>query len=188
LASGPDSRVCVGRIAGSHGVRGWVRITSYTEQPEDVGAYGPVSDETGERTFELEVMRMAKAQVLARIPGIGDRDAAEALRGLRLFVPRDRLPPPGPDEFYNDDLIGVAVETIDGTALGTVVSVQDFGAGAMLEVGAARGRTVLVPFTRDVVPVIDLPARRLVIDPPAGLLDADSDADRDGGEGAHDGD
>jgi 16S rRNA processing protein RimM len=131
--------------------------------------------------FELEVMRMAKAQVLARIPGIEDRDAAEALRGLRLFVPRDRLPPPEPDEFYNDDLIGVAVETVDGTALGTVVSVQDFGAGAMLEVGAARGRTVLVPFTRDVVPVVNLSVRRIVIDPPEGLLDGDME------EGAHDG-
>src|SRR5690606_16115162 len=156
-------RVCVGRIAGAHGVRGWVRITSYTEQPESVGAYGPVSDEAGERMFELEVMRMAKAHVLARIPGVTDRDAAEALRGVRLFVPRDRLPPPGPDEFYNEDLIGLAAETVDGTVLGTVLSVQDFGAGAMLEVALAGGRTVLVPFTRDIVPVVDPAAGRIVI-------------------------
>lgn len=177
MPPGPDSRVCIGRIAGAHGVRGWVRITSYTEQPENVGAYGPVSDETGERMFALEVMGMAKAQVLARIAGVGDRDAAEALRGVRLFVPRDRLPPAAPDEFYSDDLVGLSVETTGGAALGTVLSVQDFGAGALLEVGAARGRTVLVPFTRDVVPVVDLDGGRVVVDPPAGLLDEAADDD-----------
>ncbi len=181
---GPDRRVCVGRIAGAHGVQGWVRITSYTDRPEDVAAYGPVSDEKGEREFELEVMRMAKAQVLARIPGIADRNAAEALRGVRLFVPRDRLPAPEEDEFYYDDLIGLAVETLDGRALGEVISVQEYGGGDMLEVGQRRGRTVLVPFTRDVVPVVDLAARVLKIDPPEGLLDDVGDRD---GEARDDG-
>ena len=175
-----DKRVCVGRIAGAHGVQGWVRITSYTEQPEDVGAYGPVSDDKGKREFELKVMRMAKAHVLARIPGVEDRNAAEALRGVRLFVPRDRLPEPPNDEFYYDDLVGVGVETVDGTALGAVVSVQEFGAGEMLEVGKPRGRTILVPFTRDIVPVVDLEAGRIVIDPPVGLLDEDTGEPADG--------
>ena len=182
MPTGRDSRVCVGRIAGAHGVRGWVRIASYTEQPENVGAYGPVGDEAGERMFELEVMGMAKAHVLARVPGVVDRDAAEALRGLRLFVPRDRLPPPGSDEFYNDDLIGLAVETTEGAALGEVLSVQDFGAGPILEVGGQGGRSVLVPFTRDVVPVVEPAAGRIVIDPPAGLLDG---AAEDGGTDGH---
>jgi 16S rRNA processing protein RimM len=171
VAPDPDSRVCIGRIAGGHGIKGWVRITSYTEDPRNIGAYGPVSDETGERMFELEVMSMAKAHVLARIPGIGDRNAADALRGVRLFVPRDRLPAPEEDEFYHDDLIGLSAETTEGAALGTILSVQEFGSGPMLEIGKKRGRTLLVPFTREIVPIIDLAAGRVAIEPVHGLLD-----------------
>lgn len=171
VAPDPDSRVCVGRIAGGHGIKGWVRITSYTEDPLNIGAYGPVSDETGERMFELEVMRMAKAHVLARIPGIGDRNAADALRGVRLFVPRDRLPDLDEDEFYYDDLVGASVETTDGDPLGKVLSVQEFGSGAMLEIGKRRGRTLLVPFTRDIVPVVDLAAGHIAVNPVPGLLE-----------------
>ncbi|MDC0033618.1 ribosome maturation factor RimM [Alphaproteobacteria bacterium] len=167
----PDSRICVGRIAGAHGIQGWVRITSYTEEPTGVAAYGPVSDDKGERMFELEIMRMAKAQVVARIPGVTDRNAAEALRGMRLFVPRAVLPAPDADEFYFDDLTGLSVETTDGVTLGAVISVQDFGTGPMLEVGETRGATILVPFTHDVVPVVDLVAGRIEIDPPFGLLE-----------------
>ena len=91
MAPDSDDRVCVGRISGAHGIKGWVRITSYTEEPRSVTAYGPVSDDKGERMFELEFMRMAKTQVIARIPGVTDRTAAEALRGVRLFVPRAAL-------------------------------------------------------------------------------------------------
>ena len=148
-----------------------MRITSYTEEPKGVAAYGPVSDDKGERMFELEIMRMAKAQVVARIPGVTDRDAAEALRGVLLFVPRAMLPAPDPDEFYFDDLTGLDVETTDGVSLGVVTSVQDFGTGPMLEVGETRGATILVPFTRAIVPVVDLAAGRIEIDPPAGLLE-----------------
>jgi 16S rRNA processing protein RimM len=121
--------------------------------------------------FELEIMRMTKAHVVARIPGVTDRNAAEALRGVRLFVPRAALPTPDPDEFYFDDLTGLDVETIDGASIGVVVSVQDFDIGPMLEVGKSRGATILVPFTRDVVPLVDLLAGRIEIDPPAGLLE-----------------
>ena len=184
MASDPHSRVCVGRIAGAHGVRGWVRITSYTEEPTNVAAYGPVSDDKGEHMFELEVMRMAKAHVVARIEGVDDRDAAEALRGTRLFVPRDALPAPDPDEFYFDDLVGLPVETVAGDALGKVLSVQDFGSGAMLEVGKNRGATILVPFTHDVLPVVDLAAGLIAIDPPPGLLepvDKGEEAEHDDG-------
>ena len=171
MAPDPDGRVCVGRIAGAQGIQGWVRITSYTEEPRNVAAYGPVSDDKGERMFELEIMRMAKAQVVARIPGVTDRNAAEALRGVHLFVPRAALPAPDPDEFYFDDLTGLNVETTDGASIGVVVSVQDFGTGPLLEVGETRGATILVPFTRAIVPVVDLAAGRIEIDPPIGLLE-----------------
>lgn len=183
VASDPDDLVCVGRIAGGHGIKGLVRVTSYTEDPENIGTYGPVSDETGERMFELEVMKMAKAHVLVRIPGIEDRNAADALRGVRLFVPRDRLPAPEEDEFYYDDLVGTSAETTEGEPLGKVLSVQEFGSGPMLEIGRKRGRTLLVPFTRDVVPVVDLAAGRIVVEPVPGLLDPvgkpDEEADHD---------
>ena len=179
-----DDRVCVGRIAGAHGIQGWVRVTSYTDEPKSVAAYGPVCDEKGERMFELEIMRMAKAQVVARIPGVTDRNAAEALRGVQLYVSRAALPAPDPDEFYFDDLVGLAVDTRDGDPLGVVVSVQEFGTGPMLEVGESRGATIFVPFTREIVPVVDLAAGRIEIDPPVGLLEpVDKNAEREEGGG-----
>jgi 16S rRNA processing protein RimM len=165
------NRICVGRIAGAHGVQGLIRITSYTEEPMDVAAYGPVTDEDGERMFELEAKRMAKTQVLVRIKGVMDRNAAEALNGMRLYVSRDVLPTPADDEFYWEDLVGLAAETVDGTSLGSVLSVQEFGAGEMLEIGERGGGTTLVPFTRDIVPQVDLQAGKLVVDPPRGLLE-----------------
>jgi len=166
-----ERRVCVGRVKGAHGVRGGVRITPFTERPEDVAAYGPVSDADGRREYELKIERMTKTDVIARIDGIDDRDTAEALRGLRLFVLRSALPPAGDDEFYAEDLVGLRAETADGRALGRVLAVQEFGAGDVLEIGEKGGRTVFAPFTRDVVPVVDLADGRVVIDPPPGLLD-----------------
>lgn len=178
------NRICVGRIAGAHGVQGLIRINSYTEEPMDVAAYGPVSDEDGKRMFELEAKRMAKTQVLARIKGVMDRNAAEALRGVRLYVSRDVLPPPADDEFYWEDLVGLTAETVDGKSLGKVLSVQEFGAGEMLEIGKRRGGTTLVPFTRDVVPQVDLQAGKLVIDPPPGLLEPVTKMDLEQGLGS----
>ena len=165
------NRVCVGRIAGAHGVQGLIRINSYTEDPMDVAAYGPVTDEYGERMFELEAKRMTKTQVVARIKGVMDRNAAEALQGLRIFILREVMPPTADDEFYCEDLIGLAAETVDGKSLGSVLSLQEFGAGEMLEIGRRRGGTTLVPFTKDVVPQVDLEAKKIVIDPPIGLLE-----------------
>ena len=167
----PISRVCVGRIAGAHGVQGLIRINSYTEDPMDVAAYGPVTDENGERMFELQVKRMTKTQVVARIKGVMDRNAAEALQGLRIYILREVMPPTEDDEFYCEDLVGLSAETVDGKSLGNVLSLQEFGAGEMLEIGRRRGGTMLVPFTKDIVPRVDLEAKRVVIDPPPGLLE-----------------
>ena len=167
----PISRVCVGRIAGAHGVQGLIRINSYTEDPMDVAAYGPVTDENGERMFELQVKRMTKTQVVARIKGVMDRNAAEALQGLRVYILREVMPPTEDDEFYCEDLVGLSAETVDGKSLGNVLSLQEFGAGEMLEIGRRRGGTMLVPFTKDIVPRVDLEAKRVVIDPPPGLLE-----------------
>lgn len=165
-------RVCLGVIAGAHGVRGAVRLRSFTAEPADIGAYGVLSDETGERDIALKVTGMTKSHVVAEIEGVSDRDGAEALKGVALYVPRERLPEPEADEFYHGDLVGLAVALADGTDIGTVISVQDFGAGEILEVAPPGGETpLMVPFTSRVVPVIDLAARRLVIEPPPGLLE-----------------
>jgi 16S rRNA processing protein RimM len=109
--------------------------------------------------------------VIAAVDGVADRDAAEALRGVRLYVERSALPPPEEDEFYHADLVGMAAVEADGTPFGRVVAVHDFGAGDSLEIERPEGGTILVPFSRAAVPVVDVAARRLVIDPPEGLFD-----------------
>jgi 16S rRNA processing protein RimM len=164
-------RVCVGVVTGAHGVRGAVRVKSFTAEPEDVAVYGPVEDERGDRRFTLRLVGNAKGVLIAQIAGIEDRNAAEALRGLRLYLPREALPPPGEEEYYHADLIGLAAALADGTPVGTVRAVHDFGAGDTLEIDRAAGQPVMVPFTRAVVPVVDIEGGRLVLDPPEGLLD-----------------
>ena len=166
-----NKRVCVGVVTGAHGVRGAVRLKSFTAEPEHVARYGPLEDEKGERRFALRIVGSAKGVLIAAISGIDDRDRAEALRGLRLYLSRSALPPPEEEEYYHADLIGLAAALPDGAFLGTVRAVHDFGAGDTLEIERASGPPVMVPFTRAVVPVVDLDAGRLVIDPLPGLLE-----------------
>lgn len=169
----PRRGVCLGAIAGAYGVTGAVRIRSFTAAPEDIAAYGALSDESGGRVFEIKVTGMSRLQVVAEIEGVADRAAAEALKGTRLYVARECLPAPEADEYYHHDLIGLAVELAGGERLGTVAAVHDFGAGDMIEVARADGgAALLVPFTRELAPVVDLAAGRLVLAPPPGLLDA----------------
>ncbi len=164
--------VCLGIIAGAHGVKGGIRVRSFTDDPADIGSYGELRDETGEKRFALKVTGMAKSHVLAELDGVNDRTQAEALKGVSLYVPRNRLPVAGSDEFYQGDLIGLKAALADGTDLGTVVSVQQYGAGDMVEIARDGEKgSVMVPFTRDVVPVVDLAAGRMVIAPPPGLLE-----------------
>ena len=168
--------VLVGVVGAPHGVRGEVRLKSFTEDPAAAGDYGPVQAEDG-RSFALEVLRSLKDDmVVARIAGVDDRDAAAALTHLRLFVPRDRLPPPEEDEFYASDLVGLAVVDGSGEALGSVKAVVDYGAGDILEIDRPGGSAVLLPFTKAFVPRVDIAAGRIVVDPPAGIFDADDEA------------
>jgi len=168
----PDRRVVLGEIVGAQGIRGAVRIRSFTAEPAAIADYGPLTDQKGERTFRIKVIGMARGNLVATIAGIADRNAAEALRGVRLCVAREALPAAGDDEFYLEDLVGLAVETADGVRLGTVRAVVNYGAGDMLEVDRGRGETVLLPFTRAAVPTVDVAGGRVVADPPAGLFDA----------------
>ena len=136
-------RVLVGMIAGAHGVRGEVRIRSFTDDPAAVAAYGPLSDESGQRRFALTVIGRSKGGVIARLQGVADRTAAEALKGLRLYVPRSALPAPAADEYYRVDLIGLRVELADGTSFGRITDVQNYGAGDLLEIERPDGATEL---------------------------------------------
>lgn len=160
-------RVCVAQIGGAHGIRGEVKLKSFTADPMAVKDYGPLMSEDGSASFEIEALRPAKGHLVARFRGVDDRDAAERLAHLRLFVPRERLPPPAADEFYHVDLIGLVAVTSDGTEIGTVVAVHDFGAGAILELQPrSGGTTVMVPFTEAFVPRVDLAAGHVTVAPP----------------------
>jgi 16S rRNA processing protein RimM len=164
--TGADERICVGVLAGAHGVRGLVRLKSFTERPEDIISYGPLTDASGQRCFEISLNGRARDALLARIAGVNDRDQAEALRGTRLYVTRAGLPEPAADEFYHADLIGLRAEAPDGSVLGRVCAVHTFGGGDVLEIAPETGETILVPFTRQAVPAIEPAAGRLVVDLP----------------------
>ncbi|WP_436643783.1 ribosome maturation factor RimM [Microbaculum sp. FT89] len=175
-------RVCVGVVGAPHGVRGEVRIKSYTAEPLDIAAYGPLTTENG-RTVEILGARLAKTMVIAALKGVNDRSAVEALKNQRLYVDRDRMPAPEEDEWYHTDLIGLEVRDLGGETVGTVTTVQDFGGGDLLEIRLkGTPRTVFAPFTRAVVPTVDVAAGFLTIDPPEGLFDQEtgpSDEDED---------
>ena len=158
--------VCLGRIVGAHGVRGIVRIKSHTANPDDLTAYGALSNEAGTRRLTVTVTGYVKGLVLARVEGIDDREAAEALRGTDLYVPRAALPPTEGEEYYHVDLLGLRAESEDGTALGRVSAVHDHGAGPIVEIQPPDGPSTLVPFTREHVPAVDIEAGRMVVAAP----------------------
>jgi 16S rRNA processing protein RimM len=164
-------RVCVARIGAAHGIRGEVRLWTFTEDPMAVRRYGPLEAEDGSRVFEITALRPAKDHLVARLRGIDDRNSAERLTNIKLFVPRERLPAPQEDEFYYADLIGLAAVGADGTDFGSIVAVHDFGAGTLLEIQPKAGAAMLLPFTQAAVPTIDLAGGRVVIAPPEGLFD-----------------
>ena len=158
------ARICLGQIGAAHGVRGEVRLRSFTADPEAIGRYGPLETEDG-RIVRIESLRHAKDHFVARLAGVADRSAAERLNNAKLYVLRERLPEPDqPDEFYHADLIGLAVIDRAGEKFGTVVAVHNFGAGDLIEVRPnSGGKTRLLPFDEATVPVVDLAAGHLVI-------------------------
>ncbi|MGB8275936.1 MAG: ribosome maturation factor RimM [Alphaproteobacteria bacterium] len=171
--SEPRDKVCVGVIVGVHGVKGAVRVRSYTEDPLSLAAYGPLTDEGGKR-FEVTVMGRAKDALIVGVKGLNDRDQALALKGTRLYVSRSALPEPEADSFYYADLVGLSVELADGTGIGRVAAVYNFGASDVIEVTREGAPPIDVPFTRRAVPVVDVKGGRIVIDPPEGLLEEGS--------------
>lgn len=172
MAATERQRVCVGVISGVHGVRGVVRVKPFTESPDEIDAYGPLEDESGSRRFSLEVIGTGKGVVLCAIDGVEDRTAAEKLRGTKLYVARAALPAlDEEDAFYHSDLLGLAVVFADGTRVGSVAAVYDFGAGDVVEIAGDAGGTAMIPFTREAVPTVDLEGGRLVVEKLPGLLE-----------------
>ena len=176
-ASSGHPHILLGHFGAAHGIRGEVVVKTLTADPADVVAYGPLHDAGRTRTFALTLLRVTPKGAICRVADVGDRTQAEALRGIDLYVDRDRLPAPAEEEFYHADLIGLAAETADGRAFGRIVAVQNFGAGDLLEIRpAAGGRdTVFLPFTRACVPLVDVAAGRVVVVPPAETPDEPGD-------------
>jgi len=167
-----DPRVCLGVIVGAHGVRGLVKIKPFTADPEAVADYGPVENEAGTRSFTIKVHGVHKGVVIAGAEGIEDRNAAEALKGVRLYVSRDALPEPEEEEWYHADLIGLDAVLKNGEVFGTIRQVHDYGAGDSLEIDRADGGgTVMMPFTKAAVPVVDVKGGKVVVELPEGLLE-----------------
>ena len=166
-----NDRVLLGEIGAAQGLKGEVRLRSYTHDPAAIARYGALDDEHGRR-IEIESLRVTPKALIARIKGVTTREGAEALNHTRLYIARSRLPERDEEEWYHADLIGLAVVNAGGAPIGTVIAVQNFGAGDLIEIKpSAGGPTVLVPFTRDAVPEVDVEGGRLVLVPPEGLFE-----------------
>ena len=159
--------ILVGQVAGAFGVKGEVRVTAHTADPLSLVAYSPLRDEAGREVLTLAGGRVAKGALIARAREVATREEAEALRGLRLYIERDSLPPPEAEEYYLADLIGLAVRAPTGAPLGVVKTVADFGAGDLLEIDPADGGPAWwTPFTREAVPEVNLGGGWVVVDRP----------------------
>jgi 16S rRNA processing protein RimM len=164
----PPRLVAVGVFGAPHGVRGEVRVKSYTGDPKSLAAYGELTDAAGARRFKIAALRPLKDDmVVVRLDGVADRDEAAALTGTELFARRENMPPPEEDEFYHADLVGLRAETAAGEEIGRVVALSNYGAGDILEVAPnGGGETLLFPFTKAVAPEVDVAGGRVVIVPP----------------------
>lgn len=170
--NGRETRVCVAQIGAAHGLKGEVRLWSYTEDPSAVAQYGALETEDGSRRLEISSLRAAKDHFVARLRGVDDRNAAEALRNTKLYIARERLPDTEDDDtFYHADLIGLAAFDSSGSKIGDVIAVQNFGAGDIIEIRRADNTTVLYPFNENVVPQIDIAAGRMIVIAPAEIGD-----------------
>jgi 16S rRNA processing protein RimM len=163
------AQVCVARIGAAHGVRGAVKLWTFTEDPLAVTRYGPLATKDGARSFEVTHAREGKGHLVATLKGVTTRNEAERLNGIELYIARDKLPAADDDEYYHADLIGLAAVTAADEPLGKVIAVHNFGAGDIIEIAPPRGPTMLLPFTNAVVPTVDIAGGRVVIELPAEI-------------------
>jgi 16S rRNA processing protein RimM len=167
------AHICIARIGAAHGVRGAVKLWTFTEDPLAVKAYGPLLTKDGARSFEVATAREAKGHLVATLKGIATREDAERLNGLELYVAREKLPATAEDEYYHADLIGLAAVNAASEPIGRVTAIHNFGAGDIIEIAPADGATMLLPFTNAVVPSVDLAAGRVVIELPDEIVGED---------------
>ena len=163
------ARICVARIGAAHGVRGAVKLWTFTEDPFAVKEYGPLTTRDGARQFEVTHVREARDHLVATLKGIATREDAERLNGIELYIAREKLPATDDDEYYHADLIGLAAVNAANEPLGRVTAIHNFGAGDIIEIAPTQGPTMLLPFTNAVVPTVDLAAGRVVIELPAEI-------------------
>ena len=163
-------KLCIGQFIGPHGVRGLVKLRSFTEIPEAIFDYAPLLAEDGNRTFKITAKSAAKDHFIITVAGVTDREAAEALRGDKIYIPRDILPETRADEFYDADLIGLSVFDAEGKDYGKTLALHDHGAGVFLEIGHTHKDSFMLPFKDAFVPEVDLEAGKLRIDVPEGWV------------------
>ena len=168
------SQICVARIGAAHGVRGAVKLWTFTEDPLAVKAYGPLVTKDGARQFEVTHARETKGHLVATLKGIGTREEAERLNGIELYIARDKLPATDENEYYHADLIGLDAVNAANEPLGRVIAIHNFGAGDIIEIAPAHGATMLLPFTNAVVPSVDLAGGRVIIELPDEIEGDDS--------------
>lgn len=171
-------QICIARIGAPHGVRGAVKLWTFTEDPLAVTRYGKLSTKDGSRQFEVANARETKGHLVAMLKGVATREDAERLNGIELYVARDRLPATDADEYYHTDLIGLAAVTAANEAIGRVTAIHNFGAGDIIEIAPAHGPALLLPFTNAVVPTVDIAGGRVVIEFP-DEVDGDTPPDAD---------
>jgi 16S rRNA processing protein RimM len=163
------AHICIARIGAAHGVRGAVKLWTFTEDPLAVKTYGPLVTKDGTRSFEVATAREANGHLVATLKGIATREDAERLNGLELYVAREKLPATDQDEYYHADLIGLDAVTLANEPLGRVIAIHNFGAGDIIEIAPPNGATLLLPFTNAVVPTVDLAAGHVVIELPSEI-------------------
>lgn len=171
----PDEKLCLGVITGAHGIRGAVKVKSFTQDPVELTNYGALSDTNGNQVYDLSIIGQAKGLLIVKIAGITNRNQAEDLKGTELFIQRETLPEAENGEFYHADLVGLKALDQDGDLYGIVKALFDFGAGDILEIQRYDGKSVMYPFTLAVVPDININEGFLTIIPPAEVSERDHD-------------
>ena len=172
------AQICIARIGAAHGVRGAVKLWTFTEDPLAVQAYGPLTTKDGARQFEVATAREAKGHLVVTLKGVATREDAERLNGIELYIARDKLPDTDEGEYYHADLIGLAAVNAAREPIGRVIAIHNFGAGDIIEIEPPYGATLLLPFTNAVVPTVDLAAGHVVVELPGEIA---SDGPEDSG-------
>ena len=180
MANAKDDRICLGAFAGAHGVRGETKVKCFTENAADICSYGKLQSEDGKVIYELSYVRADKLGAICRVKGIDNREIMQSLKGTRLYAKRDLLPETDEEEFYHADLVGLDVRDEDGGSVGKIITVQDFGAGDLLEVNPSTDDgeaepSFFIPFTLEVVPEVNVKDGYVVFAHDELLSSADDD-------------